>query len=125
MESKELLRPRRTTCPCVLAALQDDLNTPQAMVELDSLWERNEWAVLEASCRLVFGIDVMSFDLQKMLRESRPDIDDSEIQNLIIARNRARNEKNLEESDRIRDELLAKGIVLKDGPNGTTWEVKR
>ncbi len=33
--------------------------------------------------------------------------------------------KNFAESDRIRDELLAKGIVLKDGPQGTTWEVKR
>ncbi len=123
--AKSYFDPGARPAPGVLAALQDDLNTPQAMVELDSLWERNEWAVLEASCRLVFGIDVMSFDLQKMLRESRPDIDDSEIQNLIIARNRARNEKNFKESDRIRDELLAKGIVLKDGPNGTTWEVKR
>ena len=37
----------------------------------------------------------------------------------------ARAEKNFAESDRIRDELLARGIVLKDGPQGTTWEVKR
>ena len=29
------------------------------------------------------------------------------------------------ESDRIRDDLLAKGIVLKDGPGGTTWEVQK
>ena len=41
------------------------------------------------------------------------------------ARNAARKAKNFKESDRIRDELLAKGIVLKDGPDGTTWEVKR
>ena len=47
------------------------------------------------------------------------------IDNLVIARNAARAAKDFKESDRIRDELLAKGIVLKDGPTGTTWEVKR
>jgi cysteinyl-tRNA synthetase len=48
-----------------------------------------------------------------------------EIERLIEARNEARKTKNFKESDRIRDELAAKGIVLKDGPSGTTWEVKR
>jgi cysteinyl-tRNA synthetase len=47
------------------------------------------------------------------------------IRALIDARNTARKAKDFKESDRIRDELLAKGIVLKDGPTGTTWEVKR
>jgi cysteinyl-tRNA synthetase len=47
------------------------------------------------------------------------------IQRLIDARTAARKAKDFKESDRIRDELLAKGIVLKDGPTGTTWEVKR
>ena len=43
----------------------------------------------------------------------------------IAARNAARKARNFAESDRIRDELLAKDIVLKDGPQGTSWEVKR
>ena len=43
----------------------------------------------------------------------------------IAARQAARKAKDFKESDRIRDQLLAKGIVLKDGPAGTTWEVKR
>ena len=43
----------------------------------------------------------------------------------IEARKAARAAKNFKESDRIRDELLAKGIVLKDGPTGITWEIKR
>ena len=50
---------------------------------------------------------------------------EAEISTAIEARNAARKAKNFAESDRIRDELLVKGIVLKDGPNGTTWEVKR
>ena len=49
----------------------------------------------------------------------------AEIESLIAARADARKAKNFKESDRIRDELLAKGIVLKDSPTGTTWEVKR
>ncbi|HXJ01412.1 MAG TPA: cysteine--tRNA ligase [Micropepsaceae bacterium] len=52
-------------------------------------------------------------------------VGDRTIELLIAARNEARKAKNFKESDRIRDELLAKGIVLKDGPTGTTWEVKR
>jgi cysteinyl-tRNA synthetase len=52
-------------------------------------------------------------------------IDEDEISQLVSARTAARKAKDFKESDRIRDELLAKGIVLKDGPNGTTWEVKR
>jgi cysteinyl-tRNA synthetase len=51
--------------------------------------------------------------------------DNTAVMNLIEARNAARKAKNFAESDRIRDELLAQGIVLKDGPSGTTWEVKR
>jgi cysteinyl-tRNA synthetase len=47
------------------------------------------------------------------------------IESLIAARNAARKARDFKESDRIRDELLAKGIVLKDSPTGTTWEVKR
>jgi cysteinyl-tRNA synthetase len=43
----------------------------------------------------------------------------------ILKRIEARASRNFAESDRIRDELLAKGIVLKDTPQGTTWEVKK
>jgi cysteinyl-tRNA synthetase len=47
------------------------------------------------------------------------------IKNLIDARNAARVAKNWKESDRIRDELAAMGVVLKDSKDGTTWEVAR
>jgi cysteinyl-tRNA synthetase len=54
-----------------------------------------------------------------------PALSGDELSALIAARNEARKARNFKESDRIRDELLAKGIVLKDGPTGTIWEVKR
>ncbi len=46
---------------------------------------------------------------------------ETKIEALIEARTAARNDKDWVESDRIRDELLAQGIVLEDGPQGTTW----
>jgi cysteinyl-tRNA synthetase len=51
---------------------------------------------------------------------------DSDVERFITARNAARASKNWAESDRIRDELAAMGIALKDNKDGTTtWEVKR
>ncbi len=44
---------------------------------------------------------------------------------LIDARNAARKSKDFKESDRIRDELKAMGVVLKDSKDGTTWEIAR
>ena len=44
---------------------------------------------------------------------------------LIAERNAARKAKNFKESDRIRDELAAMGVVLKDSKDGTTWEIAR
>ena len=48
-----------------------------------------------------------------------------EIESRIAARNAARKAKNFKESDRIRDELAAMGVVLKDSKDGTTWEIAR
>jgi len=49
---------------------------------------------------------------------------DDEIERLVAARTAARAGKNWAESDRIRDELAAKGVILEDGPGGTSWRRK-
>jgi cysteinyl-tRNA synthetase len=49
---------------------------------------------------------------------------DGEIDALVEARNAARKARNFAESDRLRDELAALGIVLEDGPQGTRWKRK-
>jgi cysteinyl-tRNA synthetase len=108
----------------VLDALCDDLNTPQVIVELNGLYERKEAAALGASCRFL-GLDVASVNLDMMLRERRSDLDEGRVTALIAARNAARKEKNFKESDRIRDELAAMGVTLKDSKDGTTWEIAR
>ena len=46
---------------------------------------------------------------------------DDEIEKLIAKRDEARKNKDWAESDRLRDELQAKGIVIEDTPQGTRW----
>ncbi|MEM7284179.1 MAG: cysteine--tRNA ligase [Pseudomonadota bacterium] len=55
------------------------------------------------------------------LKRQSPVSDDDWVNELIAKRDQARAEKNWAESDRIRDELKSQGIVLEDGPTGTTW----
>jgi cysteinyl-tRNA synthetase len=47
------------------------------------------------------------------------------IDDLVNLRSAARKSKNFKESDRIRGELAAMGVVLKDSKDGTTWEIAR
>ena len=53
------------------------------------------------------------------------EVAEKKINELVAARNAARKAKDFKESDRIRDELAAMGVVLKDSKDGTTWEIAR
>jgi cysteinyl-tRNA synthetase len=98
-----------------LAALADDLNTPAAIATLHQAGEME----------LAGGLGFLGFSNVQMKIASKAHVDAIAIADAIAARNAARKAKNFAESDRIRDDLLAKGIVLKDGPQGTTWEVRK
>jgi cysteinyl-tRNA synthetase len=98
-----------------LDALSDDLNTPQAIAELHKGSEHE----------LAGGLGVLGFSNVQLRLAAKKAVDEAAIADAIAARKAARARKDFKESDRIRDELLAQGIVLKDGPNGTTWDVKR
>ena len=71
---------------------------------------------------LVF-LGLTSFD--EMAAEDRSeDVGDRAVVELLVAeRTAARLRKDCKESDRIRDELAAMGVVLKDTKDGTTWEI--
>jgi cysteinyl-tRNA synthetase len=79
---------------------------------------------LLATCAFL-GIDARKADLQEILKRQRGDLDEVKIEALISARTAARRARNFAEADRIRDELASMGIVLKDSPTGTSWELTR
>jgi cysteinyl-tRNA synthetase len=54
-----------------------------------------------------------------------PVLDPKDVDKLIADRNAARKAKDFRAADRIRDELAAMGVVLKDSKDGTTWEIAR
>lgn len=112
----------------IKAALEDDLNTPLAISVLHELATHlHKASSEEEKNQLASTLKVSGVWLG--LLQQNPEtwfkgqigIDESVILSLIDARNRARAEKNYVEADRVRDELLKKGILLEDGPTGTTW----
>ncbi len=101
-----------------MAALLDDLNTPQAVSELFAAASGDPIGLAAGLGLLGFGCDASRIAPKLKVKES-------DVVNLIETRNAARKAKNFKEADRIRDELAAMGIVLKDTKDGTTWEIAR
>ena len=108
----------------VLEALADDLNTPQAISEMHALRNASGRKAL-AGTLAFFGFRASAFSEWREARAPAPAIAPEEIDRRIAARLDARRQKNFAEADRIRDELAALGVVLKDSKDGTTWEVGR
>jgi cysteinyl-tRNA synthetase len=114
----------------VIEALSDDLNTPQMIASLhgvrNSAASGNEQARDEfaASLRLLgfLSESAAAWNGRKQLISG---VDAKQIDALISDRTAARARKDFKESDRIRDELAAMGVVIKDSKDGTTWEVAR
>jgi cysteinyl-tRNA synthetase len=108
-------------------AMDDDFNTPEAIAVLfdlarevnrlkDQPAQADSMAVKLKHLGGILGI--VQNNPEEFLQGSG---DDAWIMDLIEQRKQARVSKNFKRSDEIRDELLAKGIVLEDGAQGTTW----
>jgi cysteinyl-tRNA synthetase len=106
-------------------AMDDDLNTAGALAALFTMIRDANTAIDEGR---ISSSDAEG--LRSVLRKIDPVLDifprrdkslDSDIEKMIEARNAARKSRDFAESDRIRDALLARGIILEDTPGGTRW----
>ncbi|WP_448253078.1 cysteine--tRNA ligase [Ottowia oryzae] len=107
------------------AAMDEDFGTPEAVAvlfELASEVNRSRRAEDAGLLKALGGaLGLLQGDPKTFLRAGNT-LDEGAIQQQIDARAAAKAAKNFAEADRIRAELLAAGIVLKDSPTGTTWE---
>jgi len=116
-----------------LDALNDDLNTPKALAELFALAKRANLAESEAEKAQLKAALLHSGELLGLLQQDpqmwfsgdTSSVDAAEINQLIADRGAAKAEKNWARADEIRDILTAKGVVLEDGADGTSWRVEK
>jgi cysteinyl-tRNA synthetase len=113
----------------LVAALGDDLNTPLALSVLHDLAGQANRAEDDAGKARLKGVLLASADLLGLLQmpvadwfQGGDDVYAAAIEEMIAQRTEARKNKDFAESDRIRDALAAQGIILEDGPEGTSWK---
>jgi cysteinyl-tRNA synthetase len=108
------------------AAMDEDFGTPEAVAVLFELaTEVNKTGSTQAAGLLksLAGCIGLLQDNPDLFLKAGAVLDDGAILELIAQRLEAKKLKKFSDADRIRMELLAQGIVLKDSPTGTTWEV--
>lgn len=123
IDASDDMDPSPAAIGAIKEALADDLNTPEALriidetfsyIESHSIAKVNRHTLIE----LLQAIDEL---LGLQLLDTTPDISDDQKQ-LIIERERARDDKDWTKSDEIRDIFEHQGIVLRDTSGGTVWE---
>ena len=103
-------------------ALLDDLNTPKALMRLQQIIanikkdKKNEYLLAH------FNNGLRVLGLKPNFSKKDLNLDKEFIENMISRRQEAKNKKDFELADKIRDELYSKGIILEDTKNGTTWK---
>ena len=107
------------------AAMEDDFNTADAISAIFEMVKAANIHVTETSTA-AFRDQILSeivrlCDVLGIKTEKKEELLDDEIQALIDERQAARKAKNFARADEIRDELLAKGIILKDTREGVKW----
>jgi cysteinyl-tRNA synthetase len=108
------------------AAMDDDFNTADALAAIFELVKFANTNVNENSSKeFAAGLYEELFKLSDVLGlkiEKKEEILDKEIEDLIQERQAARKAKDFKRADEIRDELLKKGIILKDTREGVKWQ---
>jgi cysteinyl-tRNA synthetase len=116
--------------PKMLAALEDDLNTPKAVAELFDVVKATNRATEAAEKRaLAESLRAGAWLLGVLTQEPQAWFgtgtaagnDDAEVDSLVKQRDAFKRQRNYKEADRIRDLLAAQGIVIEDTPQGARW----
>ena len=111
-----------------LKYLLDDLNTPSMISNINNLYKKAKSGdtlsakQLSSSCKILglFNQNVEEWKNSKKIGKMLPE----EIEKLILQRNEARAKKDFKTSDKIRDLLVSKGVLIKDKDGNTLWEYK-
>lgn len=104
-------------------AMDDDFNTPEAiavMFELAGEVNKGKSPELAGLLKALGNVIGLLQRAPDAFLKGAGGIED-EVSRLVEARRAAKQARNFAEADRIRDELKARGIILEDGPQGTTW----
>ena len=113
----------------ILQPLYDDLNTPGYIANLHRLYEKaqkgndQDKSLFVSACQFVGLLNENKGNWLKF-KISNALISEKEILQKIQERNKARNNKNFEEADKIRNDLLDKGVLIEDKDDKTTWTFK-
>ncbi len=113
----------------ILKPLLDDLNTPGYIANLHKLYEKalkgseEDKKLFVSACNFVGLLNETKENWLKF-KKSKVSISENEILIKIDQRNKARGNKNYKEADKIRDELLDKGVLIEDKDGKTVWKFK-
>ena len=113
----------------ILKPLLDDLNTPGYIANLHKLYEKaakgsdEDKILFISACNFIGLLNETKEDWLKF-KKNKVSISENEILIKINQRNEARVNKNYKEADKIRDELLDKGVLIEDKDGKTTWKFK-
>ena len=111
----------------ILKPLYEDLNTPGYIANLHKLFEKvnkdENKDLFVSACKFV-GLMNETGEQWNEFKKKRVSITESEIENMLSLRDKARESKNYKEADRIRDELLDKGVLIEDKDGKTLWKFK-
>ena len=113
----------------ILKPLLDDLNTPGYIANLHKLYEKaakgsdEDKILFISACNFIGLLNETKEDWLKF-KKNKVSISENEILIKINQRNEARVNKNYKEADKIRDELLDKGVLIEDKDGKTIWKFK-
>ena len=105
-----------------LMALEDDLNTPQALMRLQQIFNDLKKAPEDLELSNYFNNGLSLLGLVPHFQKTELSLDNDDIENMIARRADAKSNKNFELADQIREVLLQNGIILEDTKSGTKWK---